>query len=82
MTTPLSDVPFNYELFAMLSEAHSALLMYRNHDGSSHCECPIADCLRDWEERYPDSIKTERRRAFRIAKRSRTKEPSVKSTSG
>lgn len=65
---------FDYDLFLAIEEAHSLMLSYRYHDGYAHCECRIAQWLRDFTERYRDSIRREAGRRKSAATRKRNRE--------
>jgi hypothetical protein len=60
---------FSPDIYIAFEEAHSALLHYRNHDGSRHCKCLVAQQLREWDELYADEIKKINRRMLKRQQR-------------
>jgi len=44
-----------------LEDAHAALLMLREHEGSAHCKCRVAELIRDIYQRYGVTIRRLRR---------------------
>lgn len=71
---------YDYDLFVALTDCHGELLQLdylreqqgvaARHDGSAHCKCRLAQWLREFQKRYPDSIKSDRRKRHLERKRS------------
>lgn len=62
-------IDFDMEIFEAFEEAHSALLRHRDHDGWAHCECKVAQFLRNFDGLYGDRIARDRRRRKRKKRR-------------
>lgn len=64
---------FDYDLFLAIEDAHSLMLRHQNHEGAAHCECRLAKWLREFSERYHDSLRREAKRRKCAATRERNR---------